>query len=408
MNKTIKNLTLIFVIGVLLAFLLIVVAYSFPTENAYETVVKEAPYFSKDLHPAIIPSYNTTKLDLYTDSEMLSQISYYNKNMSLIDNSMIVYSTIGKNFTKYADGDFENNVLREYPRYWHGYLVVYKPLFNFLDYNSVKILELAFEVVMIAGIIRLMFENNLKNYIIPFILSIILIHPEVIGLSMQYFAVFNITLISIYILIKFKDYILKDNRFFYYIFIIGMFTNYFDFLTYPLISFGIPMIFYLLLDRDKKSVKDKMLMIFLFGITWSVGYVGMWLSKWIISSVILNDNIVADGFNRFIIRSSSVEFTRFDAILNNIVIYKKRAYFIIGSFILIYYIKRLIGARNNISQDRLKQVLPILILAFIPFVWYFIASNHSYIHNWMTYRVLCIFFFSVLCSFELLMEVRQS
>ncbi|WP_407374116.1 hypothetical protein [Methanobrevibacter sp.] len=408
MNKTVRDLTLIFIIGILLAFLLIVVAYSFPTENAYANVVKDASYFSKNLHPSVIPGYDTTKLDLYTDSEILSQVSYYNKSISLIDNSMIVYSTIGKNFTKYADGDFDNNVLREYPRYWHGYLAVYKPLYNFLDYNAVKVLELAFEIVMIAGIIRLMFENNLKNYIVPFILSIMLIHPEVIGLSMQYFAVFNITLISVYALIRFKDYILKDNRFFYYLFIIGMVTNYFDYLTYPLITLGIPVIFYLLLDEDRKSLRDNVLMIILFGVTWAVGYAGMWLSKWVISSVILNENIVADGFNRFLLRSSGGDFTRFDAVLKNVFIYKKRAYLIIGSLILIYYIKRLIGVRNDISMDRLRQAAPFLILALTPFVWYFIASNHSYIHYWMTYRTLFIFFFAILCSFEFLAEARQS
>lgn len=400
MFKTIRNLSLIFVIIVILCFSLMVVTYTLPTDNAHESIVEDANQFS-NLHFSTIPEYDTTRLDLYSDSIILSEICYYNHNVSLLDNSMSNYGTRdGHDFGKFVDGN--ESVIKDYARYWHGNLVILKALFLFLDYNAIKILELFFEVVMIIFITKLMCENNLKNYIIPFILSLFLIHPEVIGLSMQYFSMFNIMLISVCILLKFKEKLFKNNRLSYYFLAVGMIANFVDLTTYPLITFGIPAIFYLLLQKDQVPIKHNIIKILLFAIVWSVGFIGMWLSKWIISSIILNKNVVANALEQFSWRVSSTEFSRFDAILANVSIYHKKAYLIIFGLIGIYYIKRLIDVRNNLTLNSIKQILPFLCIALMPFAWYFVVSNHSFIHYWFTYRELFIFFFAVLCSLEYL------
>lgn len=400
MFKTIRNFALVFVVIVILCFSLMVVTYTLPTDNAYESIVADADLFS-NLHFSTIPGYDTTSLDLYSDSIILSEICYYNHNVSLFDNSMSNYGTRdGHDFGKFVGGN--ESVIKDYARYWHGNLVVLKVLFLFLDYNAIKLLELFFEVVMFIFIVKLMYGNNLKNYIIPFILSLFLIHPEVIGLSMQYFAMFNIMLISVCILLKFKEKLFKNNRLLYYFLAVGMLANFFDLTTYPLITLGIPAIFYLLLEKDQNSIKQNVIKILLFGIVWSVGFIGMWISKWIISSIILNKNVVANALEQFSWRVSSAEFSRFDAILANVLIYHKKVYLIIFVLIGIYYIKRLINARNKITLDGIKQIAPFLCIALMPFAWYFVLSNHSYIHFWFTYRDLLIFFFAVMCSLEYL------
>lgn len=37
-----------------------------------------------------------------------------------------------------------------------------------------------------------------------------------------------------------------------------------------------------------------------------------------------------------------------------------------------------------------------LLIAIIPFVWYMVLANHSYVHYWFTYRELAIFIFAIL------------
>ena len=86
----------------------------------------------------------------------------------------------------------------------------------------------------------------------------------------------------------------------------------------------------------------------------------------------------------------------------NISIYQKRAYLIIFSLIILYYLKRIITVKENINKNNIKQLIPFILIAITPFIWYFIISNHSHMHYFFTYRNLIIFFFSGLCCLEFL------
>lgn len=64
----------------------------------------------------------------------------------------------------------------------------------------------------------------------------------------------------------------------------GISTAYFDFLTYPLVTFGIPMIFCILINEKNTCENWKEMPI--MGIHWGIGYLGMWAEKWLIGTVI--------------------------------------------------------------------------------------------------------------------------
>lgn len=380
------------------------VAYSLPTDNAHDNIMKDTEVFN-DLYPFVIPNDRTTILDIFTDTKIVSEILDRYEYTSFIKNAISVYGISPKDFNSFINGDM--SVTWEYPRYWHGDLVIYNVLFNFFDLNGIKMIQLFFELVLIIGIIKSMIDRNLKNYIIPFVISLFFIHPEVIGLSLQYAPVFYIMLISVFILLKFKDKLFENNNLIYYFMIIGMCTTYFDFLTYPLICLGAPLIFYWLLENNKQSFKENIIKILLFACVWSVGYVGMWFSKWIISSIVLNENIVSNGLSVIAMRSSVEGVTRFDAIFRNIEVYKNGYYIVIMSLIGIYYIVRLIKAKDNLTIDKVKETIPLLLIGITPFLWYIFASNHSYIHFFMTYRILFIFFFAIMCSLEYLITKKE-
>ena len=42
---------------------------------------------------------------------------------------------------------------------------------------------------------------------------------------------------------------------------------------------------------------------------------------------------------------------------------------------------------NAQGWRRAVQLLPI---AFLPWAWYFLAANHSYLHNWFTFRAQAV------------------
>lgn len=405
MIKQVRNLVLVFIGVVLLGFLSMIISYSIPMSKIHDRIVQNTdPYFATY---SLIPFDDGTVLDLYTDSIILGETATYNKSKSLIDNAIMVYGpTKGVNdFLEYASGN--ESTITSYERYWHGSLIVLRPLFYLFDYNSIKVLNLLLQLLLVFGIIKLMIKNGIEKYILPFIISLFLIHPATIGLSFQYSAMYNLLLLSILFMLKFKDKLLEKNRFMYFFLVIGMLTSFFDFLTYPAVIFGVPIVFYLLLE-DKKSFKEKLLKILLYGVLWCIGYVGMWFSKWAITSIILQKDAISEALNIIFFRTSTEKFTRFDAIMKNIGIYKKRSYVTIFGLIFIYYLVRIIKNRKTLNKSILIKMIPFILVALIPFVWYFVISNHSYIHYWMTYRELVIFFFAGMCGCEILINKDRS
>ena len=379
------------------------VTYSLPNDNVHDNIMKDIEVYT-EVYPRVIPNDRTTILDVYTDSKIISELLDKNETTSPIKNAMAVYGTSPKVFNSFIEG--KDNTTFEYPRYWHGNLVVFNALFNFLDYNGIKIVQVLCELVLIVGILKLMIDRNLKNYIIPFVLSLLLIHPVVIGLCLQYAPVFFITLISVFVLLKFKEKLFENNNLIYYFLIIGMSTSFFDFLTYPLITVGTPLIFYLLLENNKHTLKENVTKILLFASIWAFGYVGMWVSKWIIASFVLNHDVISNGLSVIAVRSSVEGVSRFDALFKNILIYDGY-YNVVFGLISIYYIVRLLKMKEEKTVSKLKEIIPFLLIGITPFLWYIFASNHSYIHFWMTYRILFIFFFAVMCSLEYFLAKKE-
>lgn len=85
---------------------------------------------------------------------------------------------------------------------------------------------------------------------------------------------------------------------------VGLLTAYVDFLTFPLMSLGLPLVY--LLNRSYASkLKDKILRVLQCGIAWGIGYAGMWASKWVVASLLLRRNLIREAVEQVVYRSSS-------------------------------------------------------------------------------------------------------
>ena len=65
------------------------------------------------------------------------------------------------------------------------------------------------------------------------------------------------------------------------------------------------------------------------------------------------------------------------------------------ALIFIYYVIRFIKNKCKFRK-RMVELIPYLIIIFIPFVWYFVLSQHSNMHYWFTNKSLMISFFACL------------
>ena len=304
-----------------------------------------------------------------------------------------------------------------YARYWHGYVVILRPLFMFGTIILVRYLEM-----FILGILLCLVFSEIHKKIglcaaVSFLVSLVAVYFYVVPLSTQHAPNFIIMLAACLFLLRHAAS-LSDKNLAVFFFLIGMFTNFFDLLTTPLLTVGMPaaVLFSLELQapqfgRSAPSVKRLIRFVFY----WGVGYALCWAAKWVLATVVLKENIIADAISQAVYRTvgganseggPQTDTNPFHVILQNLrqlvpdeppSVTAKSVYILAGTAFTAYvgylWISRRKGGYRRVA---FSQLAPFLLLAVSPFVWYSVLANHSGLHDWFTYRIMALTIFSLL------------
>lgn len=164
-------------------------------------------------------------------------------------------------------------------------------------------------------------------------------------------------------------------------------------LTFPLV------LFFALETKHTISPASACKQLIGYSVSWCIGYAGMWSSKWVISTVLTQKNQFTRAINKILQRSSNyvgdTEFSIQDMITvmksylsNNAIKY------IVVLFLFITLILALIS-KGLFSKQGIIITVMFMLIACYPFIWYLFAKNHSYQHNFFTYRSMASFLFSI-------------
>ena len=400
----------VLVSSVLLGVLLLATVYNIPMgewtdkhmQSAAETLAAEGVY------PSITPQA-TSKLDNYTDSIMLLKASYTGPE-SVFEQAMKVESNSIKGaepheiiISHYKDG-IQFNEKNEYNRYWHGYLVFLKPLIAVFSYKNIRIINAVMQTGLVLAIVVILVRRKRKSLIAPLLILWAFLMPLATMKSMQFSSCFYIMLLGVLALVSMRRLTAKKAG---YVFLgIGICLAYFDLLTYPLVTLGVPLSVYLLVDDEEKTKKVWLKSIFV-AICWGVGYLGMWVGKWTIGSLILGRELFSKAINQLLFRTaiSGEQYERIDVINNNFESFFNTP----ATTLFLIYIAIMITLivvccmnqkkNHNIGwRDMLKMVWPFLVVAALPVVWFLLVSNHSYHHYWFTNKICAVTVFACMCA----------
>lgn len=355
--------------------------------------------------------YNSIS-DNYADSILLNilwNIKSSSPVISSIDTKYYDGENYGENWGLYytINGTAPNT---DYTRYWHGSVTFIRPLLLFTDVSGVK--NISFFSVIIFICITLAVLIAKKHYFAAAALVISLIGIQFwnIRLSLEYIPAFMVcfALCPIYIVLEKKG----DLYLTLLSVISGVMIAFYDFLTVETISLLVPLVLVLMIRTDDKRLgnfKDNFILIFKCGICWAISYGMTFIVKWSAASLCTGENKFSSAFSAAGIRLYG------DTLEEKMPLYKQiysavtanlstlfggterivQENVIIGLFCTIA-ISVLIFCLFRKKDINIPLTLNMVILLFIPYLRYVVLSNHSYLHEFFTYRaqltvILCLF-----------------
>ena len=417
--------TITLLITTIVCTILVVLTYALPTERMFLHAKESKESFNEAYIESWAPGIESATIPTQSDAIMINNAIFADSKHGATHNAMmnpryengrgnpreslcsaLDYKTSRDiKISRYAmtqvdsfkDEANEGEALEAmyYPRYWHGYLVLLKPLLLFCNVSEIKMISTGFLLLLLFLAIILIREKISANAAVAFATMIVIINPVTIALSLHESIILLLTLMACSAVLLLSDEKNSEKRNYAFA-VLGGATSFFDFLTYPLMTLGVPLAILLLLKRDEDRLEEQSMQA---SLAWGIGYAGLWIGKFLACSSLTDYNALYYGFQSVLFRvgsgekSSQYETSVFAAIHKNVGVLINWQTFaiimIIATTIILAY------RRGYRYKPNMKLVKGLLIIATFPFIWYAVMSNHSTIHYYFTFRNLSVTWFCI-------------
>ena len=129
-----------------------------------------------------------------------------------------------------------------------------------------------------------------------------------------------------------------------------------------------------------------------WAIFWLTALALTWFTKWVIGTIVLDINVIKDGLNTVVFRTSTeLEATHWGAVSNNL---RMLPWKMIACTFIVF----IVYAATRFKMPSWSNFLIYLVVAVAPYLWYLALTNHSYVHFWFTYRLQFVTFCALLMA----------
>ena len=382
----------------------LVAAAAIPNERIYDNMYESALFF-KDHAPYVNESQLRLVQDNYADVILL------NVTWNMGSNPFV--STLNSAYYDGDDGTTDNGENwgfyctlagtppnKDYSRYWHGMAALIRPFMLFTDIDGIKLIGTITAFVLLAVNTALLITKRQYFAAGALVAALMCVHVWNIGISLEYQPAVLVTLalLPLYILFEKNDGVLSI-----FAVISGVMIAFFDFLTCETLTILIPLIIVFIMrkqDNRLPEFKDCFLLTMKCGTAWFLSYSGAYIVKWSAASLVTGENKFAAALTsveeRLIgeaeelapvaqfflapLANISTLFGGYDRVSwGNIAVGLIISAVVLGSVFYLF--------RSSEKYDR-NFSLMMLILGALPFVRFFVLNNHSYLHEFFTYRAL--------------------
>ena len=377
--KTVIKATLKYLLifcGMLLILIgLLFLTAMIPQSSIQKNSEKSANYLyeSEELFDTLVDGQKQTTIDNYADTILLGIVYGLDEEKPL---KSVMSASYYKEDRLNANEAYQIAVTEKkvpntpYVRYWHGEIVILKPLLLLFDIRGIRLINAVMLIAALAFLVPICLE-----YISTFLLMLIAC--------------------SVMLLIEAKH----EEKLLPLFFIIGMITCFFDFLTTETLTLTMPLLMVLCAKHKRgalKNFKGELWFCAKAAMLWGGAYSLMWISKWSLSSYILQYNTFTDAIRNAQERVTgdlAISLPRqcMEAVFRNIALLfpMNFAHTYVGVILIILGIGFIAFCYLFLYGKREKHFwfsYLLIMIGFIPYVRYLVLSSHSYMHYYFTYR----------------------
>ena len=377
----------------------LVLAAAIPQSAIKEKVRESAEYLClSDPFIFIVDGVKGSEIDRYADSILLAIAYQYDAEKPL---RSVMLSSYYSDRTKNETDNLLEAVTNEYApnqqylRYWHGSNAIVRPLLTVFNLKQIYVINGVVLALLTLWLTALLIRNKAYTPAVGVLVGLVATASWFVPLSLEY--TWTYLLMLVISIVGVKSALRGKWGFIDALFLVsGMLTNYLDFLSTETITLTVPLLLILWFGAEKDggfSGKNLIKTAGKAALAWGCGYIGIWVMKWLIASVVLCENVmpyVTAHIGERLGGDIGVGLVQYlsGAVWNNISCLFPFGYGIIGvltSLALVlgaaYY--GFVYRKENIDGKRISLYL---FIGLVPYARYLVLHNHSYIHCFFTYR----------------------
>lgn len=442
MKKVLISGTATIVICIALLFLTALI----PQNALQKNMERSSDYYNNhQLFDHVTDYMFLSRQDNYADCILTNIIYHIDKN-NLVESvlSASYYNPEDENVQTsfaYAVGNkVEPDV--DYSRYWHGSMVLLRPLFVIFDIAGVRMVLGILILLMTVWFEILLFKNRYSIFGVCYGVGLMLVSVWMCAFCVEYampFVVMSMELPVLFVLLtrayekkdaqndkgKWDEHKLDNQKadkhkldnhkpeviLWAVLACAGIVTAFVDFLTTETITFTMAYILYLIVKNrhnQMEPIKEELICLIKSGIVWLGAYGLMIALKWALALVVLGKDAFFNALSQAALRISG------DATLGNVVgaevvsdyerisgalwrnigcIYPFKSTMSYGTSMIFIFLVGLIGFSIwYLFREKTKSCINkvLAIVSLLPVMRFLVLNNHSYIHFFFTYRALLV------------------
>ena len=362
--------------------------------------------------PEIAGGYQSARLDNFT-AALIIKTAAYTSDYPLLHKALGGYraeAPAGEDgwaaFCTYLPGSEDPTGGLSYSRYWHGYTLPVRLLLCIMNASGIQMLFYYLETALAMLVFALAYKRC--PAILPgLVTAFFLLMPAAAGLCLQYVPVTMLALLGCLALLLWDEHIDRLFGMPAFFALLGLATNYFDLLTFPLVALGFPLAVRMSLRMQDHRATGKQLFVelFLCGVCFGAGYAGMWALKWLLTGLCFGMERLFGIFSQAALRvsseSSGQNYSRFEAITRNLsALTDKPAYLLImmtalAASLCVPVWRAATSLRSGAAIRMDGRAPQFMLLFLVPLAWYVVMANHSIDHTYFTYRNITVTFLAL-------------